>query len=212
MKRSIFIAAKILVTIITLIAAANIWIVLQTTSHIYAGIDEIPKSKLALVLGTSKYMVGGGINPYFQNRINAAVQLYMAGKVKHILVSGDHQTAYYNEPKTMKEELVRMGIPEEDITLDHAGLRTLDSIVRCKEVFGQEEFVIVTQKFHSYRAIFISQYYGLETSGYIAKGMPMINSPLLMLRELLARPLAIIDLFVLQTSPKFLGEREDLNI
>ncbi len=209
MKKLTRITVKILSVIVLSITIANVWIILQTTSDIYADISKVPENKLALVLGTSKYLVSGGINPYFENRIDATVQLYKAGKVKHIIVSGDHRTDYYNEPETMKAELVHLGIPEENITLDHAGLRTLDSIIRCKEVFGQNQFIIVTQKFHSYRALFISQYYGLDASGYIARGVPMTSSPLLMFRELLARPLAIIDLFILQTPPEFLGEREN---
>ncbi len=203
---------KLLISAIVVIALANIWVIVQTSGSLYENIADVPESKLALVLGTSKYMVGGGINPYFKNRIEAAVQLYRAGKVKHILVSGDNRTIYYNEPETMKKELLRSGIPEAHITLDYAGLRTLDSIVRSKEVFGQNRFTIVTQKFHGYRAIFISQFYNIETTCFIAGDVPITNSPLLMIREFLARPLAIIDLYLLKTSPKFLGDKEELDI
>jgi len=212
MRKAIAIGLKVFIAIGFLIAVANVWVVWQTKSDIHSDIDDVPANKLALVLGTSKYSIGGGINPFFKNRILAAAKLYKAGKVKHILVSGDNRTVYYNEPKTMMEELVRSGVPEKDITLDSAGLRTLDSIIRCKEVFGQDQFIIVTQKFHSYRAIFISQHYGLKTTGFIAGDIAISNSPLLLLREIFARPLAIIDLFILGTSPKSLEDKEDLNI
>ncbi len=207
MRKAISIGLKVFIAIGFLIAVANVWVVWQTKSDIHSDIDAVPENKMALVLGTSKYSIGGGINPFFKNRILAAAKLYKAGKVKHILVSGDNRTVYYNEPKTMMEELVRSGVPEKDISLDSAGLRTLDSIIRCKEVFGQDQFIIVTQKFHSYRAIFISQHYGLKATGFIAGDVVITNSPLLLLREIFARPLAIIDLFILGTSPKSLEDK-----
>lgn len=186
----------------------NVWVVLQTKSQVYSDLQDVPNSDIALVLGTSKYLVEGGINPYFKNRIEAASELYKANKIKHIIVSGDHRTEYYNEPKTMMEELVLMGIPEEAITLDHAGLRTLDSIVRCKEVFGEDNIIVVTQKFHTYRALFISQYYSLKASGYVAGNIPLTNSLSILVREFFARPLAVLDLYILNTKPE-LGRKQD---
>jgi len=197
---------------IGLILASNLWVVIKTIPDIHNKISDVPEVDVALILGTSKFKVGGGLNPFFKNRMTAAVDLYQAGKVKHLLVSGDNSTRYYNEPKRMKEELVSLGVPEEHITLDYAGLRTLDSIVRCKEVFGQDSFVIVTQKFHNHRAVFIGQFYGLNVSGYVAGNIPLSESFNVLIREYLARTLAIIDLYILQTSPKFLGEKEDLDI
>ena len=199
-------------SVLLLIILANLWVVTKTSSKLYSELEEIEESKLALVLGTSKYTVEGGINRYFRNRMLAAAELYHAGKVRHILVSGDNRTVYYNEPKTMMEELVELGIPQEDITLDYAGLRTLDSIIRCKEVFGQDNFIIVTQGFHNHRALFISQYYGINAIGYTARNIGIMESYSVVFREYLARPLALIDLYILKTPPKFLGDKEELNI
>ena len=84
--------------------------------------------------------------------------LYERGKIHHILVSGDNSTAAYNEPEAMRKSLVKAGIPERDITLDYAGFRTLDSVVRASEVFGQGSgFTIISQPFHVERALFIAR-------------------------------------------------------
>ena len=122
----------------------------------YNTINKLPQNDVALVLGTSKYTVNGYQNPYFYYRIEAAAKLYQAKKVKHILVSGDNRLKSYNEPKEMQQALEKRGIPTKAITLDYAGFRTLDSVVRSKEVFGQKRITIVSQKFHNHRALFIA--------------------------------------------------------
>ena len=101
----------------------------------YNSTSQIPKNQVGLILGTSKKIIGGQPNPYYKNRISATVALYNANKINFILVSGDNGSIYYNEPNTMKKDLVAKGIPEEHIFLDYAGFRTLDSMVRAKEVF-----------------------------------------------------------------------------
>ena len=131
--------------------------------------------------------------------------------VKHILVSGDNRTKYYNEPRDMLQALGDLNIPVSDISLDYAGLRTLDSVVRCKEVFGQDKVTIVTQEFHCYRSLFIANYLEMEAVAVSAdNGGPIGNT--LALREVLARSMAVLDLYVLGRSPKFLGEKIELPI
>ena len=177
---------------------ANIWIIV-TTNSLLKTVDEISDEyKVALVLGTSKRLVGGEENPYFNFRIEAVTHLYKSGKVNHILLSGDNRTKFYNEPLDMKNALLNNGIPESSITMDHAGLRTLDSVVRCYSVFGHTNFIVVTQKFHAHRALFISNYYGLDVIGYVAESPPLNFSWKIKFREMLARPLAIFDLYVLE--------------
>lgn len=129
-----------------------------------------------------------------------------------MLVSGDNRTQYYNEPVEMKKALVREGVPDSAITLDFAGLRTLDSIVRSKEVFGQHKLVIITQPFHSYRALFISQYYQIDAVALVAEEPR--NHPALQVhwREYLARTKAVLDLYVLKTGPRHIGQREPIRI
>ena len=108
--------------------------------YLYREISEIPGNEVGLLLGTSPKLRNGKNNLYFDHRINAAIQLYKAGKIKYILISGDNRQRNYNEPEYMKKALLRGGIPEEAIYLDYAGFRTLDSVVRAQKVFGQARF------------------------------------------------------------------------
>ena len=98
--------------------------------------DTIPTNKVGLLLGTSRRAVGGRINLFYKARLDSAVELFRKGKINAILVSGDNSTRYYSEPQDMKEDLIKLGIPEDKIYLDYAGFRTLDSIVRAEKIFG----------------------------------------------------------------------------
>lgn len=126
-----------------------------TADKIYDNTTKIPHNKVGLFLGTAKYVSNGQINLYYKYRIDAAVALFKAGKVKFILVSGDNSTKEYDEPSTIKKDLISKGIPANKIYLDYAGFRTLDSVVRCKEIFGQNNITIISQQFHNERAIYI---------------------------------------------------------
>jgi len=187
---------------------SNIWVVASTYSKVYDSLENIPNGKVGLVLGTTSKLRTGQDNPYFEERINSATELFMGEKIEHLLLSGDNNTVYYNEPVKMREALLEKGIPETAITLDYAGFRTLDSVVRCKEIFGQERITIVTQRFHSYRALFISSYYGIDAVAIAAQNTSFPASMRVTIRELIARPMAVIDLYILKTSPKFLGQKE----
>lgn len=200
-----------LLVLFLLLLGCNMWVVLATQPQIYNEVSVIPHRSVALVLGTSNRLSDGSPNPFFSNRIETAYQLFKSGKVDHIIVSGDNRSKYYNEPVAMRNALIEKGIPSSVITLDFAGLRTLDSIVRCKEIFGQESVTIITQPFHSYRALFISQYYKMDAVVMVADEPEAWQSAKVVARELLARPLAVLDLYVFKTSPRFLGEKEELN-
>ena len=147
-------------------------------------------------------------NPYFTGRIKSAASLYHAPPLYQIILSGDNRTKYYNEPMKMKEALLKEGVPDEAITLDYAGFRTLDSVVRCHEIFGQTKFTIITQRFHGYRALFISEFYGLDAVVMTAADMEFPSSIPTRIREILARPLAVIDLYILKRQPHLLGKKE----
>lgn len=204
------IAAILAVTLFVLIS--NLWVVISTKERIFTNIEAIPTKNVALVLGTSKKLTSGEPNPFFKRRMEAAARLYQDNKVKHIIVSGDNRTIYYNEPADMRKALIELGVPSEAITLDYAGLRTLDSIVRCKEIFGQDQFIIVTQGFHAYRALFISRHFDIQANAYAARTVSARESIHVLLREFLARPKAVIDLYVLNESPRHLGEKEEFTI
>lgn len=193
------------------IGFSNFVVISKTKSSVIEELNKLESSKVALVLGTSKSTRVGEENLFFKDRITAATELYKSGKVKHIIVSGDNRTVYYNEPIDMLTALQKKGIPESAITLDFAGLRTLDSIVRCREIFGQSEVIIVTQQFHAYRAQFIADFYGLSAQTYMAN-FESKTYPSLLVREVIARSLAIADLYFLKKQPTYLGEPEYLDI
>lgn len=186
----------------------NLLIVSYAGKRVYDQVEDVPYNKTGLVLGTSPSLRNGP-NYYFVNRILAANELYKAGKVKYLLVSGDNHVEHYNEPEEMKKALMEQGVPEKAIFLDYAGFRTLDSVVRAKEIFGQEAFTVVSQKFHNERAIYIASRYGLETVGYNAKDVELSVGLKVQIREIFARVKVFID-FLFNKQPKFLGEKIDL--
>lgn len=191
---------------------ANWKIPYNTKVFLYENTDSIPASKVALVLGTSKYLRGGYPNPFFTNRIEAAKELYQSGKVKAFVLSGDNGHYTYNEPRDMKKALVKAGVPDSIIYLDYAGFRTLDSVVRMNKVFGQDTFIVVSQKFHNERAIFLAQQYGLTVYGYNAKDVASSKaSARTMFREKFARVKVFLDI-ITDKQPKFLGEPINISV
>lgn len=193
-----------------LMLVANIWVVTSTKVNILTDYKDLPDSSVALVLGTSNKLTNGSPNPFFEDRILAAANLFRHGKASRFLLSGDNRTKYYNEPLEMKKALIKAGVPVSAITLDYAGLRTFDSIVRCKEIFGHNKIVIVTQPFHCYRALFISQFYKMDAVALMTDSPMPDNSARVYVREYFARAKAILDLYFLNTAPKHLGNKEPL--
>lgn len=192
------------------VLVTNVWIVQRGRTKIYS-LKDAPDNKVALVLGTSKKTSSGGENRYFKERMETAASLYKGSKAEHILVSGDNGSKYYNEPRDMLQALGDLKIADTVVTLDYAGFRTFDSIVRSKEVFGQDKITIVTQRFHSYRALFIADYVGIDAVAVAAGEENSVGNSLL-IREVIARTLAVLDLFVLRSQPKYLGEKVILQI
>jgi SanA protein len=178
----------------------------RTNSRVYDDIDELPYNKVGLVLGTTKYVYGSALNPYYINRIDAAAELFFTGKVEFLLVSGDNSVIEYNEPVKMKTDLIEKGIPEEKIFLDYAGFRTLDSIVRSREIFGQEKITVISQEFHNERAVFIALSKDIDAVGYNAVDVSRTGGLKTNIREVFARVKMMIDL-ALGIQPKFLGEK-----
>ena len=184
----------------------NIWILVSTSDQIFKEDNLPPTQKVGLVLGTSRFTTAGVKNEFFEERMNAAAKLFERGIIDHILVSGDNRSVYYNEPRDMLNALKKRGIPQSAITLDYAGLRTLDSIVRCEQIFGQTSFIIITQEFHLHRALFIANYYGLKSYGFILKSSRVSVSTKVRIRELIARVLAVLDLYLWNKKPEILDE------
>ncbi len=205
-------AVFVCLLLILIISVCNIWIVSSTEDKVYSDLKLLPDHRMGLVLGTSHRSVGGGPNPFFQNRIETAATLYSMGKIDHFILSGDNSSLYYNEPLEMQKALIKKGVPASAITLDYAGLRTLDSIVRSKKIFGQNKITIITQPFHSYRALFISRYYDIDAVAMVAEEPDLDRTFKVRLREYLARTKAVLDLYIFKTDPRFLGEKEKIII
>ncbi|HBU27711.1 TPA: protein SanA [Candidatus Uhrbacteria bacterium] len=172
---------------------------------LYNDVASTPHKKVALLLGSSKYVADGRENLFYNYRINAAVELFHAGKVEYVLISGDNGTAEYSEPEMMQTDLIVAGIPKERIYLDYAGFRTWDSVVRAHKVFLENDFVIVSQRFHNERALLIANKNGIAAIAFNAQDVPIARSPRIWLRERLARVDVFVDVFF-HTQPKFLGE------
>ncbi len=201
---------KLLILVVILIISGliltNYWVSYSSSDYLYDDVNTIPKNKVGLLLGTAKYVVGGSINLYYQNRIDATVELYNAGKIEFVLISGDNSTKYYNEPTTFKKDLIKRGIPAEKIFLDYAGFRTLDSVIRAKAVFGQAAFTVISQGFHNERAIYLARHHNINAIAFNAKDVPGSYGLKVQLREYLARAKASLDI-TFNVKPKFLGEK-----
>jgi SanA protein len=188
---------------------ANLKISHAAKGLVYETVDSISAQKAALVLGAAKNM-GNLPNLYFTYRIQAAKELYDAGKVKVFVVSGDNSRKDYNEADDMRSALIDAGVPGNIIYCDYAGLRTLDSVVRMNEIFGQDSFIVVSQKFHNERAVFLARHYGLTAYGYNAKDLPLNRSSYrTKIREFFARVKVFIDI-AMGKGPKYLGEKIEI--
>lgn len=181
----------------------------KTKDSLFDSTESIPKNRVGLLLGTSKYLVDGGINQYYKYRIEAAVKLYNAGKIDFILISGDNATRQYNEPMTMRKDLIANGIPVEKIYLDYAGFRTFDSVVRSKEIFGLDSLTVISQPFHNERAIYIARSKGIYAIGFNAQEVNVYSGFKTQVREKLARVKMQLDI-LFGNEPKYLGKKIEI--
>ena len=194
---------------ITIVFIGNYLIEKNAKNKTFSKSIEIKKNKVGLVLGTSKFLNNGNINLYFEYRIRATVELFKNGKIEFVLISGDNGNKNYNEPEDFKNELIQRGIPENRIYLDYAGFRTLDSVVRAKEIFGQESITIISQKFHNERAIYLAEMNGISAVGFNAKDLNGKNGIKTKVREYFARTKVFLDI-ILRVKPKYLGEKIEI--
>lgn len=206
-RRLIAVILSLLGVLVVGAAFCDWWVSRTTRSSVTTDLGTLGPAPVALVLGTSR-QTGSGDNPFYFARIRAAQALFASGKVRGIIVSGDNRTRGYNEPAMMKADLIAAGVPAVYITQDFAGFRTLDSVIRAKDVFGQNRLIIVSQRFHAERAQFIAQHAGIAAQGFAAPS-PAWNWQLpVRSREVLARIAVCLDLWVLHRQPHFLGQRE----
>lgn len=164
-----FLIYSLLIIIVTAIVATlafDRWISWKTTDYIYDDVKKLPPRTVGMILGTAKYYSAGLPNEYYKYRIQGAINAYNSGKIKYLLVSGDNAHYNYNEPITMRRDLIAAGIPAAKIVLDFAGFRTLDSVIRTRQVFATNNFTIITQRFHCERALFIAMKKGIDAQCY----------------------------------------------
>lgn len=195
-----------------LLIAGGCYGIVWALSHkqIYDSVDEIPVRYVGLVLGCVK-KVGPYDNVFFNARVDAAVKLLQAGKVQFLLVSGDNHRNGYNEPQDMKDALIAKGVPADRIYCDYAGFRTLDSVVRARRIFGQRDMTIISQKFHNERALYMARRLGLPDSvAYNAEDADPEWMFKMYFREIGARFMAVLDVEMFNTEPKFLGEKVNI--
>lgn len=203
--RSLRIFAWSALAILLIIVACNWWLLQANRARIFSTLTVVPARSVSVVLGTAP-LVGRWKNPFFEGRMDAAAQLWHAGKVRHLLVSGDNSRHDYDEPTAMRDALIARGVPARAITLDYAGFRTLDSLGRAREIFGLRELIIVTDDWHQPRALFLAHAAGLDALGVSSADVPWNMSAKTRIREWLSRVKAVADVCVLHTKPKFLGQ------
>ena len=195
-----------LLVLLGLIIACNFWVIVHTQEGVYSDIQQVRAQVYGLVLGTSPKRVDGTANASFNKRIEAAASLYQHGKVQTLVLSGTHDRQYYNEPIAMRKALVKLGVPKNSMILDMKGSNTLASIKRVKEICGAHKLTIITQRFHGYRALYISRCCGISALVFVEEDATPFAFTRTLLREFLARVKVLIDLHVLHLHQTVLTE------
>lgn len=196
--------AILIAGLLAFVFLCNQLIVNSTSNRLYNNIENTPYNKVGVLLGTSKYSRFGGRNDHYRLRLESTLELFNAGKIDYVLISGDNSTPYYDEPTTIRRDLLARGIPAERIYRDYAGFRTLDSILRARRVFALDSFTIISQATHNKRALYIARHHNINAIAFNAgdgKNTDFTNRA----REFLARVLAVMEVHMLKTGPKYLG-------
>jgi len=194
------------ILLLLFIAYANRSVKHAARPYVFDSLADVKPKQVALVLGTSPVLKNGKTNLYFQYRMEAAQKLFQRGKVKHFILSGDNHKKNYDEPEAMRQALLKLGVPDSIMTLDYAGFRTFDSVLRSKVVFGQHKILIVSQKFHNERAVYLAKQKGIEAIAFNAQMPSNYGCFKTLLRETFARVKAVLDVTILRTKAKFYGE------
>lgn len=208
-RRSVQAAVLVFSIGVLFIAYTNLAAVWASRGRVFDDVEKLPKTRVGLVFGTTD-RVDGRENLYFRYRIDAAAKVWKAGKVDLLIVSGDNRERYYNEPEKMLQALVREGVPRDRIVSDYAGLRTLDSVVRAKEIFGADQILFISQRFQNERAIYLAKAHDIEAFGFSARDVESSGGFKTRVREVGARVKMWLDVHLLDTRPRHLGEKEDL--
>ena len=183
-----------------LVLALQAWTARRYEPMISVHVEAVPARPAAIVFGAG-YWPSGQLSNILMDRMDTAIDLYMAGKVRKLLLTGDNRFVDYNEPRRMAEYAQMRGVPREDLVLDYAGRRTYDSCYRAKAIFGLEEAVLVSQAYHLPRALFTCSRLGLDAVGIAADRREYVYQRWYRLREFLALSRAWLDVTVLKPLP-----------
>ena len=206
-RKIIWYSLLVLISICIITVIACNYIVNRTAKgKLFTDVKTIPFNKVGLLLGTSKKLSNGHSNLYYTYRIDAATHLLKEGKIKYLVISGDNSRKEYREPEDMRADLIAAGIDSTVIFLDYAGFRTFDSIVRLKEIFGQDSVTIISQQFHNERALYMARKEGITAIAFNAKDVSAQYGFVTQMREKLARVKVFVD-YLLGKKPKFLGQK-----
>ncbi len=209
LKRVLVAIAALVVLFLAMVAFAYFSASWAARGKLYDEVSELPNVKVGLVFGTTDRLQGRE-NRYFRYRIDAAAEVWKAGKVEILIVSGDNRSRYYNEPEKMRVALIAAGVPEEKIVCDYAGLRTLDSVVRAKKVFGTDKVLVISQKFQNQRAIYLAKAHKMKAYGFNARDVGFKAGFKTQVREIGARVKMWLDVNFLDTKPTHLGDKVPL--
>lgn len=189
---------------------ANAWVVARTFPYIESTSTRCGPAEVGVVFGTSHWTRSGMRNPHFHSRMRTAATLVHAGRVEQLLLSGDNRTRTYNEPRAMWQALTQRNIDASRLTLDFAGFSTFDTLVRAQHVFLLDKAVLITQRWHLPRAVFIGRALGMEVVGCVANDHTVRGEWRLQVREWFARVAMLGDLYIWQREPYFLGPAEPI--
>ena len=199
-------AAGLLFLGVALVALINIWIVLSSRRFVFEDAALLPPTGVGLVLGTSPASADHRPNPHFVHRMEAATRLFRAGKVQSLLLSGAVREPGYDEPEAMWRFLRQEGVPTNAMILDPCGFRTLDSVYRAQDVFGLRRCILITDRFHAFRSVFLARHHGVDAVAFCSEPVPLLRSLGSRLREYAARVRAWLDVFAFRTAPRVTGE------
>jgi vancomycin permeability regulator SanA len=175
LRRALFPASLLTALAVVAMASCSLWVRIEAAGHVYDE-ESVPAAPVAIVLGAEVYP-GGTPSPFLAARLDIARRLLQAGKVRAILVSGDHSRWDYDEPGAMQVYLVARGVPVQQVVLDYAGFDTYDSCARANRVFGVKKAIGVTQMFHLPRAITLCRHLGVEATGVGDETMKQFHGP-----------------------------------
>lgn len=210
MNRSLIVKSLISVAVFGIVTvglslSAKYWIHHATKDCVYNNINDVPKSRVAVVLGARVYP-SGNLSCQLEDRVDTAIDLYKAGKVEKLLMSGDNSVSHYDEPTQMMKYAIAHGVPAKDVTADFAGRRTFDSMYRAKHIFGLDKFIVVSQSYHDERAIFLCRHLGIDACAVSADRHDNAKARF---REIPACVSAFLDVYMLHPKP-LMGKKEHI--